>query len=512
MPRLLMFVILCTAMAAHAADTFTFSNPPGPHAVGMKVVQQYDRSRLYKTSIDLYTGEPSQGERSRPVQVIAWYPAEQGGKRQTFRDYLETSASEDDFTRTRAEARRITQQMVEDGSGARRSALLRDLARPMLAVRNARAKSGKFPVVVYAPSFTASAIENADLCEYLASHGYLVLSSASLGEHRRETTLTADGLEPQARDISWLIGYAQTLRQADTARVAVAGFSWGGLANVVAASRDPRIKALVNLEGSVRYFPELVDGGKDAVRNVTPARVAVPLLYVAAQPDPDDAAGKGTRYSFIDEMRHADVYLVTMQPMQHVDFASINQRFAGDDDFGQRSRDEVALAYGWAARYTLRFLDAQLKNDAGARAFIDSPPAANGVPAQMLTVAIRRKQADPPPTWETFAARLAAEGFDQAIPVYAQLQAQGAAFKVTQNDFIGWAANLKAHKRFAQAREVYRLGDHLHPSLGAKLDLAEMQAMTGQPDAAAQTYRRVIEADPSNATARNYLEQHAPAP
>ena len=268
----------------------------------------------------------------------------------------------------------------------------------------------------------------------------------------------------------------------------------------------------MSLEGSVRYFPELIDGGKDAVRNVTPARVAVPLLYVAAQPDPDDAAGKGTRYSFIDEMRHADVYLVTMQPMQHVDFASINQRFAGDDDFGQRSRDEVALAYGWAARYTLRFLDAQLKNDAGARAFIDSPPAANGVPAQMLTVAIRRKQADPPPTWETFAARLAAEGFDQAIPVYAQLQAQGAAFKVTQNDFIGWAANLKAHKRFAQAREVYRLGDHLHPSLGAKLDLAEMQAMTGQPDAAAQTYRRVIEADPSNATARNYLEQHAPAP
>ena len=164
MPRLLMFVILCTAIAAHAADTFTFSNPPGPHAVGMKVVQQYDRSRLYKTSIDLYTGEPSQGERSRPIQVIAWYPAEQGGKRQTFRDYLETSAGEDDFTRTPAEARRITQQMIEDGSGTRRAALLRDLARPMLAVRNARAKIGKFPVVVYAPSFSASAIENADLC------------------------------------------------------------------------------------------------------------------------------------------------------------------------------------------------------------------------------------------------------------------------------------------------------------------------------------------------------------
>lgn len=498
-------------MAARAADSFAFPQPPGPHAVGVKVVQQYDRSRQYKTAIDLYTGEPSRGERARPIQAIVWYPAAPGGKPLSFRDYLETAASEDDFTLGAAEARRITDQMTEGGADGRRAALLRELARPMHAVRGARAKAGAFPVVIYAPSFSASAIENADLCEYLASHGYVVLSSPSLGEHRRETTLTADGLEPQARDISWLIGYAQTLPQADASRVAVAGFSWGGLANVVAAARDARIKALVSLDGSLPYFPHLVDGGKDAVRNLAPARVTVPLLYVSARPDPDDAAGEGKRYWFMDEMRHADVVRVTLQPMRHVDFSSLNQRFAQDGDFGNRSRDEVAQAYGWAARYTLRFLDAQLKEDAAARTFIAATPAANGAPANMLAVDIRRKKENPPPGWEAFSARLAAEGFERAIPLYAQMREQGATFKIEQNDVIGWAYSLKQRGRYAQAREIFRLGDHLYPSLGAKLDLAEMQLKTGQAEAAAETYRKVLDAYPDNPTARRYLQQHAPA-
>ena len=203
MPRLLpslflplrLFLLLATSMSAHAADTFTFANPPGPHAVGVKVVQQYDRSRLYKTAVDQYTGEPARGERARPIQAIVWYPADGGGKRVSFRDYLETAATEDDFGRGRAEVKRLTEASIDAGAGTRRAALLRDLARPMLAVRDARPREGSFPVAIYAPGFFANAIENADLCEYLASHGYIVLSSPSLGEHRRAPTLTVDGLE-----------------------------------------------------------------------------------------------------------------------------------------------------------------------------------------------------------------------------------------------------------------------------------------------------------------------------
>jgi len=52
------------------------------------------------------------------------------------------------------------------------------------ARRDAKAQTGKFPLVIYAPSFSAMSWENVDLCEYLASHGYVVIASPSL-ERRR---------------------------------------------------------------------------------------------------------------------------------------------------------------------------------------------------------------------------------------------------------------------------------------------------------------------------------------
>ncbi len=49
--------------------------------------------------MDLTTGEPVQGERARPIQAIVWYPALRGGKPITYRDYLDSIATEADFTR-----------------------------------------------------------------------------------------------------------------------------------------------------------------------------------------------------------------------------------------------------------------------------------------------------------------------------------------------------------------------------------------------------------------------------
>jgi dienelactone hydrolase len=126
------------------------------------------------------------------------------------------------------------------------------LAQPMWGSRDAPAAAGKFPVVIYAASHSAYAAENVDLCEYLASHGYIVIASRSMGPHSKAMTTDLEGLEAQAGDIAYLIGQARAMPQADTARIAVVGFSWGGLANVLAAAKDDRIRALVSLDGSVR--------------------------------------------------------------------------------------------------------------------------------------------------------------------------------------------------------------------------------------------------------------------
>lgn len=512
MPRFLIALFFSLAASAHGADTFTFSNPPGAHAVGLRIVQQYDRTRLYKGAVDLATGEPSQGERTRPIQALVWYPAARGGKPVRFRDYLDTIATEDDFTRDAAQVRRMTELRIDANAGARRAALLRELARPMLAVRDARPAPGKYAVVIYAPSFSAAASENTDLCEHLASLGYVVLASPSQGAHARAMTIDLEGLETQAADIAWLIAHAGTLEQADTGRVAVVGFSWGGLANVLAAAKDGRIRALVSLDGSVRSYPKFVDGGKDAASYVTPARVAVPMLFLGQRPKTVEELNRvetGTHFSFLNQMTYSDVINVSLLPMKHADFSSYYLRVAQDDAFGDYTRDEIALAHSWAMRYVARFLDAYLKNDGAALAFVTGTPAANGAPPHMMVADIRRAKAQAP-TLDNFVARLAVTGFDQAIPVYRDFAARG--LKLEPNAIAGWGDQLELLGRPAQAREVFRLGTSLYPELGFLVDgLAQMQARTGQEQEALRSYRRLLELDPKHADAAQYLKQHGGA-
>jgi tetratricopeptide (TPR) repeat protein len=261
----------------------------------------------------------------------------------------------------------------------------------------------------------------------------------------------------------------------------------------------------------LRYYPQLVDGGKDAAKYVTPARVAVPLLYLAAQPKSVEqlAGNTAARYSFMNEMKHSDVYIIALRPMKHANFSSYGLRIEQDDQFGDYTRDEVALAHSWAARYTRHFLDAYLKDDATGLAFVNAMPAANQAPPHMLFTDIRRKKDSAPPTLENFVQRLAAEGFDKAIGIYDQLSAQNTAFKLDPNEIYGWGAQLDRLNRPAQAREILRLGTHVHPTQTFLYEgLAEMQAKTGQTQEAVKSYRRVLELDPNNAGAANYLRGH----
>jgi len=55
-------------------------------------------------------------------------------------------------------------------------------------------------------------------------------------------------------------------------------------------------------------------------------------------------------------------------------------------DYG---RDDAIIGYAWLAEYTLQFLNAYLKQDTGAAAFLRRAPAENGVPRRFMTVRYR---------------------------------------------------------------------------------------------------------------------------
>jgi dienelactone hydrolase len=493
--RKLLLLLVCGVISRVAvANTPSFPGGPGQFAVGLRVVQLHDKSRVYSGKIDLVSGTPADGDRARPIQALVWYPAEkQGGTAVRYADYLRSAATEEQFQRDATAIDRFVADYLQDNypilSPLQGKAAL---DQTMLARRDARPAQGKFPILVYAPGSSMSAHENADLCEYLASHGYLVVASASMGVHTRSIDLDLEAAESEARDISFLLGYAQTLPQADARRVAALGYSFGGLANVLAAARDDRISALVSLDGSVRYFPAVVQQALYA----TPERLALPMLYLGAKPSTAEAMNRAQQvaasYSLMNRMKYSDLYNVTMYTMEHAAFQSESLRLGPEERFGEYSREEAVLAHGWMGRYVRAFLDAYLRGDAASLAFMRNKPAANAVPAHLLAVDVHRSEGEPP-TLATMAARYAAQGHKDLETIYREMSRRDPTFRPDERGLITWGEKFLDLKRYAEATDIYRLTTSLYPdSPRAVFYLAMTHERNRDNAAALAAYRRVL--------------------
>jgi hypothetical protein len=56
------------------ATSFQFLQRPGPYTVGLKVIDQYDPSRIFPSPSDS-SGNPPTTNSSRPLQTLIWYPS-----------------------------------------------------------------------------------------------------------------------------------------------------------------------------------------------------------------------------------------------------------------------------------------------------------------------------------------------------------------------------------------------------------------------------------------------------
>jgi hypothetical protein len=383
---LVLYACLSPACAFAQASSFRFMEKLGPYPVGLRVVNQYDRSRSFPASADPATSS------ARPLQTLIWYPSSVSTARpMTVGAYVQLADTEIRFD-------------ARDRSSKWRSLLMASLTAPLRAVRDAPLVKGRFPVVIYAPGDSSVSWDNADLCEYLASHGYVVLAGPSMGASTRDMTDDLEGINTQARDISFLIGYAGTLPDADPSKVAVAAWSWGGISSLFAAARDHRIDALVDMEGSLRYYPGLVQRAAD----VRPDRMTLPLLYFTrgdlSLEDWDGFNDDGKiGPNVLNEWIRGDLLTVHMLGMSHPEFSAMTERKHNAERFAENQqadydRDDANTSYAWVARYTVAFLDDHLKQDAVADAFLKKTPAENGVPRHFMATSFRPAKKDVSPS------------------------------------------------------------------------------------------------------------------
>lgn len=159
--------------------------------------------------------------------------------------------------------------------------------------------AGPFPVVVYNHGSRLGA-ERAErpfpyIGRLLTSAGYAVLvpERRGYGKSDGETFGVEVGrdladrfmarLQAESDDVLASLAYLRTVPALDTARVAVMGWSFGGIISVLAASRSDRFFAVVNQAGASLTWPRspalraaLVDAA---------GRVRVPIICMVAEND-----------------------------------------------------------------------------------------------------------------------------------------------------------------------------------------------------------------------------------
>jgi dienelactone hydrolase len=363
--------------------------------------------------------------------------------------------------------------------------------------------------------------ENADLCEYLASHGYVVIASPDMGAATRGMTDDVGGINAQARDISFLIGYAQTLPDTDMSAVAVAGFSWGGISNLFAAARDNRIDALVALDGSMRYYAGLVKQAGD----VHPEQMTIPLLFFAqGEITLEDQAryfnegAKSDGPNVLNAWTHGDLVTIHMLGLTHTEHSSMYQRNEevwknfSESQKADYEREDGITGYSWIARYTLQFLNAYLKHDAAAMAYLKKPPAEIGVPKHFLTVNYRAAKGVPL-SFAGFRTEIGRQGFDHAAEIYAAMQKEKPDFKLDEGAIDQWSNELLSDNHLPEAINLGKLNVQMYPdSMAAYADLGEAYARSGQKQRAVETYKKGLEKEPTNEQVKKKLKELETAP
>lgn len=93
------------------------------------------------------------------------------------------------------------------------------LQEPTKAVYDATPVNRRFPLIVYAPSLSKSANQNHIACEYLSSHGYVVISVASAGQQMQTMTKDTAGIMAQVADLEYITVQAHNLSNVDTSKI-----------------------------------------------------------------------------------------------------------------------------------------------------------------------------------------------------------------------------------------------------------------------------------------------------
>ena len=344
-----------------AAAQTDFSAPFGPLPAGVTTTILIDNSRT-----DALTHEP------RTLVTEIWYPATDAARslpKNKYSDFLPGGVT--------PEVEAVVQQAYKMPIAEVDKVFWNQ------AVRNAPVREGKFPLVVFSHGNGGSRHQNTFWCDFLASHGYVIVSADHTGnaamtiingklipyDNKGRTNSAAD----RPKDMSFLLDQMTLWNNGadrrfagklDLGAVCAAGMSFGSMTAVRVADTDSRFKSVIAMSGAPP----------------THTNLAVPTLWMLGTEDTTIGARGNALIRALHSKHSGPSFLLEMKNGGHYSFTDmfkINKNYGDGVGPGKRRETQepfeftsMETTYKLVNAYSLAFLEAYSRGKSPSLAFL----------------------------------------------------------------------------------------------------------------------------------------------
>jgi hypothetical protein len=477
---LILFPFFSAVFGFASSDLPLWGNlQPGPYDVGFTLRSQYDYSRAFRPEVR-FDGKRYGGETARPIQILVWYPASAmaSAKRLQYRDYVHLGTRELSFEKLTAGENRQSEEQYfrsSDFQSSSRKAFNWLMSATTASVADASEAKGKFPLVLFAAGSGGSAFSNSILCEYLASHGFVVAAIPSIGVYSQEPVLDAAVFEAYTRDMEFTLAAMRTFPNTNARNAAIIAFSMGGSCSSILQMRNMNIRGVIYLD-TVGIFNNIVPWDKSALR--------APQLYLLRKTLEGD--------QFARDIKYAEVYTLLWDRdfIRHNDFISDGMLAGVVPGLLPGHAPERKALYEAVCLYTLNFLNGYLKIDPIGLEFMKKTPEQNGIPEKSVHFSWKPAAAPLPHAWDTMdmVEFLQKNGISKLREVYAKNRAASPGLLFAVGNHM-WALLDQS-----SALELFEMSAEMYPSSAMARDiLSQAYEMIGNMDKSLLNAKKALE-------------------
>jgi len=353
--NLKIIIIVTLLLNVAKLDCSAFELEKGTYPVGFSSYKVYDHSMKYALGQDSI---------SRPLLIHLWYPSRENRNSVAldYKHYIDLIAQRENYGISGTDIDNNSYNYVKAYSDFAKNNFDLDtgITTRQILASPVSARSGLplqindpvFPLLIYAPSNGKASVQNHMICEYLASHGFMILSVASAGPNSINREPMQESTIAQVMDMEYILDYALDSLHVQYTSLGLFGFSTGGNAIALFQMRNKQVSAVLSLDGSQEYSHYL---GLFKMEDFDLEKMDVPYLSMV------NSHEDFSIYPFFNSISSTEKNILRMPYLNHFGFVS-NWRFFESCSSGS-DLSNMSISYDYLCACALGYFNKYLKPD-----------------------------------------------------------------------------------------------------------------------------------------------------